>query len=224
MKFVIISAILAALVSAEPYSEYKCGLCKSVAQKMIDSNDYSSSMSSVCNQIFPDAVDTYCRIFSSNKVLAFDAQRKDARTTCQRNDLCPIDTIVSTGDSSTGLEVRISKGLGNRPYNTVRLSVISNHTIDSPYFTYSKQFQNAWVNATATGPNVLNTGIVTVTPGETTTFVIENQEVKVTIPAENSGTRGIILADPCFQSEWITCSYVFVLILKKLFKVVNLRY
>ena len=204
MKLIYYLSITLSVASAELFSDYKCGLCKSIAQTMIDSNDFRSSMLSICSQTFPGAVNSYCGAFHENEYLVVNSHAANAKTLCQLNEFCPVNSVIDV--ESSGLDVRVSKALGSHPYNTIRLSVISNHTIDSPYFTYSKQFQNAWTTSITTGPNFLNSGIVTVTPGDTTTFVIENQEVKVSIPAENAGVRGIILADPCFQSEWNTCA------------------
>jgi hypothetical protein len=87
--------------------------------------------------------------------------------------------------------------MGFRPYNTVRLSVIADHAIPSPYFTYTKDFEYKWPVNSNNKPNYLNTGIVTVTPGKTNTFVVENTVINITLPAANAGVRGVILSDPC---------------------------
>jgi len=57
------------------------------------------------------------------------------------------------------------------------------------------------------GNMVLNTGIVSVTPGVKTTYTVNGQNIDILIPKKGDGTRGAILADPCFTSEWIVCAY-----------------
>jgi hypothetical protein len=107
--------------------------------------------------------------------------------------------------ATPGLDVRVSKALGSRGYDKVRLSVIANHTISSDLFSYGSPFKYRWTSNSETGVNVLNTGIVTVTPGTTTKFAIEGQIVEVSIPKEKEGVRGVIIADPCFTSKYIVC-------------------
>lgn len=45
------------------------------------------------------------------------------------------------------------------------------------------------------------------TPGENTKFTIEGQDFNVFVPRENEGTRGIMIADPCFMSTFVWCKY-----------------
>lgn len=53
----------------------------------------------------------------------------------------------------------------------------------------------------------LATAVVTVTPGVKTFFTVAGTQVGIFVPKENDATRGIIVADPCFQSKWIRCKY-----------------
>jgi len=46
-----------------------------------------------------------------------------------------------------------------------------------------------------------------VVPGQKTHFSISGKDVDILLPEENAGTRGVIIADPCFQSQWIVCVY-----------------
>jgi hypothetical protein len=86
--------------------------------------------------------------------------------------------------------------------------VIANTTIYSPYFTYSQAFKYRWQSNSYETSLTLNTGVVTVTPGATTSFEIAGQTVSVTIPAENAGIRGLIIGDPCTSSMWTGCAYL----------------
>jgi len=91
--------------------------------------------------------------------------------------------------------------MGNKGYDKIRLSVISNTTVESEYFTYSAQFKYRWTS------NYLSTGIVSVTPGKKTVLSVGGVDVEVLLPLQTDGIRGVIIADPCFQSEWIVCVY-----------------
>jgi len=99
------------------------------------------------------------------------------------------------------MDVRVTKAMGNKGYDKIRLSVISNTSIESEYFTYSSQFRYRWTS------NYLSTGIVSVVPGQKTTLSVGGLAVEVLLPLEDAGIRGVIVADPCFQSEWIVCVY-----------------
>ena len=54
---------------------------------------------------------------------------------------------------------------------------------------------------------MLNTGIVTVIPGEVTTIDIAGEKFDIRVPAEDAPVRGVIVADPCFSNEFVWCSY-----------------
>ena len=43
--------------------------------------------------------------------------------------------------------------------------------------------------------------------GVTNTFTVNGQSIDVFIPSQGDGVRGVIIADPCFQSQWIDCLY-----------------
>ena len=73
--------------------------------------------------------------------------------------------------------------------------------MDSDLFNYKSQFKYRWTD------KFLSTGIVSVTPGEKTSIKIAGQEVNILLPQQGAGTRGVILADPCFTSQWIVCVY-----------------
>ena len=100
----------------------------------------------------------------------------------------------------TAVDFRISKSLGSKGYNKIRISVISNGTMESDYFSYSNPFKFRWEQY------YLNTGEVDVKVGKNS-FAIAGEIIDVYIPHENEAVRGVLIADPCFTSEWIVCMY-----------------
>jgi len=49
--------------------------------------------------------------------------------------------------------------------------------------------------------------LVDVNPGVVNTFKIGEVNISIKIPRENQGTKGIMIADPCFSSEFVHCEY-----------------
>lgn len=133
---------------------------------------------------------------------ASDSQ--SSRDICVNMRICPRKEAWESyvpGDSNA-YDIRVSKALGSRGYDQIRLSVISNSSIKSDVLGYSSQFKYKWTS------NYLNTGVVSVTPGKSTEVVIDDDHsVFVTIPEQGAAVRGVIVADPCFQSQWIVCAY-----------------
>lgn len=205
-NLVALAATLSQVVSTRP-DEYACGVCLAIADEIIATKAFGTPMKTICQRILPGA-DAYCNLLDDKEVLKFEFEADSSRKMCQYKNYCPEETVVplAPGAGNSNLEIRVAKGLGTRPYNEVRLSVISNKTLTNSVFTYSKPFTYKWQNSSTTGVNILNTGIATVTPGKTTSFIIDGQKVDILIPLENAGTRGIIIADPCFQSNWVGCA------------------
>ena len=132
---------------------------------------------------------------------------KTSRDICRSKSFCPTAESSlnayarSPHGSSAFMDVRVTKAMGNKGYDKIRLSIISNASIESTYFTYNSQFRYRWTG------NYISTGIVTATPGKKTTFNIAGTNIEVYLPLENAGVRGVIVADPCFQSDWVNCAY-----------------
>ena len=131
----------------------------------------------------------------------------NARESCISMEYCPMNEPLPTAGlsqvnykSTNNLDFKVTKALGSKGYNKVRISVVSNSTVSSNLFTYQEQFKYKWTD------NFLNTGIVDVVDG-VNEFTIGGQSITVNIPEEGKGVRGVILADPCFQSNWISCKY-----------------
>ncbi len=99
-------------------------------------------------------------------------------------------------------DIRITKAMGPKGYDKVRVSVISDQTYpDEPLFNYSAQFQHRWTD------KYLSTGIVSVVPGQSTKISVLGKDFNIFLPKETSGVRGIIFADPCFRSDFLYCQY-----------------
>lgn len=93
-----------------------------------------------------------------------------------------------------GLDIRVSKAMGSRGYNKLRVSVLSNHSITSDIFSYSEPFKYRWTSNSLNGDLFLNTGILTVDTGKKSSVTIEGQKIDLFVPNENDATRGVILA------------------------------
>eukprot|EP00931_Biecheleriopsis_adriatica_P049295 TRINITY_DN28511_c0_g1_i2.p1 TRINITY_DN28511_c0_g1~~TRINITY_DN28511_c0_g1_i2.p1 ORF type:complete len:493 (-),score=74.20 TRINITY_DN28511_c0_g1_i2:72-1484(-) len=99
-------------------------------------------------------------------------------------------------------ELRVTKGLGTKGYNKVRISVIANRLLDAFdfNFTYRHQFRHRWTES------FLHSKLVELSPG-VNTLSVAGQKVVIDLPPEDSGIRGVFISDPCFSSKWIACTY-----------------
>ena len=132
----------------------------------------------------------------------------DSRESCISMQYCPNHDTTTTKSitadykttTTSNIDFKVSKALGSKGYNKIRISVVSNSTIDNSLFTYQQQFKYKWTD------NFLNSGIVDVNDGINNFFIGDNK-FSINIPKQGEGVRGIILSDPCFQSNWISCKY-----------------
>lgn len=219
--FLVLAALVSTAFSESDPSVYLCALCLPVAEYQITHKTLKNKpVYESCTTRFPENEDM-CKVFEQKFYFSVpeSIQLPSDRQLCQHNNLCPLDEPIlsrrseggTASNSTSSLDIRVSKALGSREYNLVRLSVISDHSIESPLFSYTKQFQYKWEAKTLgdfTKSNYLNTGLVSVTPGASTTFTIEGQILDISLPLENEGVRGIIISDPCITSRWIYCKYV----------------
>lgn len=208
-KFLSISslALFAASAEAQGFDTYACSYCVSTVESVVQQGNGTHSLVDGCKETFPRAIDM-CNLLSSSN---FDIDPKemngvDSRKACQNHGVC-VDISgetwrnVQSHSASSPLDIRVSKAYGSRGYNNIRLSVISNESVASEYFTYSEPFKYRW------NQYHLNTGVAAVKPGEKTTFTIAGEDYNVYIPPQGGGTRGVIIADPCISSEFIVCMY-----------------
>jgi hypothetical protein len=171
--------------------EYKCAVCIPAFELMKRSG---YSFQKACTTRFPAEI---CSEFSIPDTFQVN-DKQSSRESCQILNWCSTsDYLATTAD----LDVRVSKAMGSKGYNQVRISVISNSTIDSELFTYSAPFKYRWTN------KYLNTGLVNLTPGQNNHFSIAGKQFDIYLPKENEGVRGLFIADPCFTSEWVDCKY-----------------
>jgi hypothetical protein len=171
---------------------------------------HDQTFDEACATMYPSGQE-YCQYLSNSvaktgKDLQITKNRS-ARDICEAADMCETLSDEEWRFSSNhvqdegALDIRVSKAYGSRGYDKVRISVSANTTIESDIFTYSEPFQYRWTD------NVLSTGIVTVTPGEKTRFTIGSETIDIFVPEKGQGTRGVLIADPCFSSEYIICLY-----------------
>lgn len=183
---------LSALVSAEVGLDiYRCSLCLSVAEEAISTG---RNVNDACPNVFPADV---CKELT----LKGRVDGNDARQWCEAVGMCHSQTEAWRRTSSSNLDIRISKAYGSKGYDKLRVSVISNATIESDLFTYSAPFQYRWTD------KVLNTGIISVTPGETTSIEIAGETFDIYVPSPTESVRGVIIADPCFMNDYVYCKY-----------------
>lgn len=190
---VLSASVLVGAIYGQSLDEYKCSFCLASVDTAKSSK---SSLMSSCTTLFPKEL---CQTYQLDFEL--DSYVPPSREICVSHGLCDPTLRKPLSEDSAILDLRISKGYGSRGYDKIRISVISNETIESPLFTYSEEFRYRWTD------NVLNSGVVSVTPGEKNTFSVGDESFNVFIPALGEGSRGVLIADPCFTSEFITCLY-----------------
>lgn len=193
-------------VHASPNELYNCFVCTVSVENSFKVQEPSLFKS--CSLMFGAEGSYICDDFKDSA--SVDLSSLDsARSICEERQICgnledeEWKTHVAnlpTPDPND-LDVRISKGYGSRGYDSIRISVISHEPIPSPLFSYSYRFKYRWTHY------FLNTGVVTVVPGEKNTFRILNDTISVMIPKENDPVRGVIVADPCFSSQFVWCTY-----------------
>ena len=104
---------------------------------------------------------------------------------------------------SKSLDLRVVKAYGSKGYNKLRISVVTSTAVNDTnngLFTYSHQFRHRWTQL------FLRSGLLTVKPGQETALEIDGMTVRLRLPLEDAGVRGIVFADPCIGSPWLNCS------------------
>ena len=117
------------------------------------------------------------------------------------------------GNPASPLDLRVTPVQGSRPgvddpTSTIRISVITNASApltsdaDVSFFDYRQPFQHRWKN------KFLHSTLKNVSrdTGEAT-FTINGTKVSVSVPRRGDGSRGLIIADPCFHGAAAGCSY-----------------
>jgi len=124
--------------------------------------------------------------------------------------------------AGTGLNLRVTRGMGPKGYNKVRLSVITHgpRNFSDFHFTYSSPFKYRWTKwadeeRRAQQPYVperwLHSSLIEVPDGGSRLVHIDGQQVTLRLPKSGGGTRGIFISDPCFHADqtpsWVGCAY-----------------
>lgn len=205
LSCVVVCIVSLKSVSAWDEKMYTCTLCRNViaysglAVGKFSDFCYEKLGHTACDAIFGKDSPTMNSDISKTDDFCFvhhlcnDGEKKDRNT--EYSDL-----------STNSVNVRVTRAMGTKGYNKVRVSMVTNSSISPSEFTlpnaYINQFKYRWTEF------YLATAVVDIVPGEVTKVKLNaHQDVNVFVPKENEGTRGIIVADPCFQSEWVNCHY-----------------
>ena len=97
-------------------------------------------------------------------------------------------------------DVRISKGNVGRESDEgsqyVRITAISDGAaLTSDVFQYSAPFRYRWTD------KYLNTGLMLVKSGSTSSVTINSTTFEFYVPWEGEGVRGVLIADPCYNNQ-----------------------
>lgn len=197
----VLSVVMSSYSDFAPET-YRCVICLQTAKIMKEQASERTSFNDACSSFYGSADVCSDSSFSSVSRVNAVATEQSPRDFCKAQKLCPTEEAAyKSADYVPSLDFRVSKAVGTKGYDQLRVSVVSNTTIDSPYLSYSEQFKYRWTD------KYLSTGLISVTPGETKTINIAGNDIKLFMPKQDEGVRGVIIADPCFQSEWIICLY-----------------
>ena len=136
-----------------------------------------------------------------------DAARTDCRAVCNE-PVVEEEVDDATKPPKVPFQLRVSKGLGSKPYGTLRVSSIgSSDDAPEPGFDYSAPFQHRWKQFR------LSSSLVEVpTPGTPYRHSFgPGRNVSLWLPAQGAGVAGVLIADPCVRFASITslvaCKY-----------------
>mmetsp|Transcript_57268 Transcript_57268/g.153033 ORF Transcript_57268/g.153033 Transcript_57268/m.153033 type:complete len:315 (+) Transcript_57268:29-973(+) len=179
---------------------YQCSICLDIVESLQRGED------DVCHKYHS------CAFLNSSTV--GDTAELPARLLCEQYGFCDV-VASSSGPTASPLNLRISKALGSRGYNYVRVSVISHaHVKDvllsttddasAVSWSYQSQFKQRWYQF------YLQSAVVPVVPGSTTTLNVNGHQVDVKIPSPSQGSVGLLVADPCvIQSSYCVYEQAF---------------
>jgi len=108
--------------------------------------------------------------------------------------LCVSIVFCLVGISSGAMDLRVSKGMYTRSYDTVRLSVISDASDPGMPFSYNAPFVHRWPKKS------LSTKLLQVGP-KGTNVSIAGETVTLSLSAAGRGVTGVIFSDPCFTGK-----------------------
>ena len=171
-----------------------------------------------------DSIDEECTLYNVcdwfNGMEAL--YHEDARVWCQALELCPEDEKWRQEPrlkEASSINLRVTPGHAKRGYTTARVSLITKieeeeedegalNVLKDELFSseemYSSDFKYRWTE------NHLTSSLVDLSSPLTLTLSdngMVKEEVTISVPKVGEGVKGLIYADPCFSSEWITCLY-----------------
>lgn len=147
---------------------YQCSFCLASVNKAFEDKIL---LNNACEALFGKQI---CNELSlPNSIIA---KVPDARGTCAALQKCSKDSFVATSTADNGADVRVTRAIGSKGYDKVRVSVVSNATIASSLFDYSAQFKYRWTD------KYLSTGIISVTPGATTQITVAGTTLDIRLP------------------------------------------
>jgi len=210
--------LLLASVTASPWraDKYPCVLCDHLVESLIDGKAFDDVCTRVgaCDFLAPyrnsTEGDVHMHLPGGFEIWGqVPTQARDVivRTVCETAGLCAAEDEETAVTASTP-DVRVTPVLAKRGYNFVRVSMIDDassatqpDTTPADLFTYSKQFQYRWTNMR------LNSGLLAISPGNTTSVTIGGTTFDILLPSEGQGVRGIVIADPCYSGKWVSCQF-----------------
>jgi len=183
-------------------------MLSTAASEIFESSDYKCS---VCEQIMKAGPKIYektcarfdgCAMVTLEDVLA--SENKDVLDACKALKLCPSNeawTKAPSAASALPFDLRVARAFGPSGYAKLRVSVITEGAFDwsngTFTFDYDAPFVHRWTD------KHLYSSLVEVTPGVATQLNLGGYDVALkALPAQAQGTKGAIIADPCFSSRW----------------------
>ena len=184
-----------AAILAQPSqgARYACGACLSLEKEQRAPAGCASAVDD-----WPEAFFQLC----APEVL------QASKLGCVGSGLCPkLVTDVDT-DALSPVQLRVSVGLGSRPYGTLRVSVITEWPHRSPpiKLDYSAPFEHRWRQFS------LHSSLMRVQPGQETLLPLGWPNfARLRIPPQGAGVAALLIADPCVRFGSITtlavCTY-----------------
>lgn len=136
-----------------------------------------------------------CGVFGACGLI--NASTRSCDAFCTDGALAEAAGMPRAAEVPRTLNLRVSKGLGSRPYGTLRLSVVTSAGEEPPLlggrsFDYSGGFRYRWTQY------ALHSSLVRVAPGAAPTlFDVGGTQVALSLPPSGEGTAGVLIADPC---------------------------
>eukprot|EP01033_Poteriospumella_lacustris_P010865 gene10865-7726_t len=179
--------------------EHECGICIGTMGAYFATR--ASSLAEACQTKYSEALclsSSFPATFSAT--LRSSPSEEDLRGYCESIDRCTANTrraLASAAEQTSGLDVRVVRGLGSRGYGSVRLSLItasapsaaldhitiaasSAANFSQPLvkpFTYSEPFQHRWTD------KHLSTVVFSMLPGD------EAQDADAYRPSQGAAVR-----------------------------------